>query len=82
MFLAAPPDAGQQTALLNAYNGPETIIFAGRDLYIYYPESVGQSKLTNVFIEKKLQIRGTARNWNTVTRISELLDQAEQSANG
>jgi uncharacterized protein (DUF1697 family) len=82
MFLASWPDAARQAALLRAYSGPETIMFAGRDLYLYYPDGVGRSKLTGALIEKTLQTPGTARNWNTVTRIGELLTQAEENAGG
>lgn len=49
--------------------GPEVIKPAGRELYIYYPDGQGRSKLTNAYIEKKLGMRGTARNWNTVTKL-------------
>jgi hypothetical protein len=30
-----------------------------------YPNGIGRSRLTNVFLEENLGIRGTARNWNT-----------------
>jgi uncharacterized protein (DUF1697 family) len=44
----------------------------GRHLYIVYPAGIGKSRLTNVLIEKKLGIRGTARNWNTVLKLAAL----------
>ena len=42
-------------------------------LYLWYPQGVGVSKLTNGVIERKLGLRGTARNWNTVGKLAELL---------
>ena len=39
---------------------------------LVYPQGVGRSKLTNVFIEKRLGVRGPARNWNTVGRLAAL----------
>jgi uncharacterized protein (DUF1697 family) len=49
----------------------------GRDrhLYIVYPTGMGTSKLTNTVIERVLGTRGTARNWNTVTRLAALVRQ-------
>lgn len=52
--------------------GPEVIKPSGRELFIYYPDGQGRSKLTNALIEKKLGMRGTARNWNTVTKLRDL----------
>lgn len=43
-------------------------------LYIWYPAGAGTSKLTNVVIERRLKVRGTARNWNTVGKLRALLD--------
>lgn len=42
-------------------------------LYIWYPQGAGVSKLTNVVIERRLGVRGTARNWNTVGKLAEQL---------
>ncbi len=42
-------------------------------LYIYYHNGAGRSKLTNGYIEKKLNIISTARNWNTMTKIREIV---------
>jgi len=69
VFLDAEPSKAAQDALLAAHKGPEEIHFAGRELFIYYDEGMGKSKLTNALIERKLGVRGTARNWNTVTAL-------------
>jgi uncharacterized protein (DUF1697 family) len=47
----------------------------GRQVYIVYPDGIGRSRVTNVFLEGKLGIRGTARNWNTVLKLSALADE-------
>ena len=52
--------------------GREVIKVHGRQLYITYPDGIGTSKLTNAVIESKLKVRGTARNWNTVTKLAAL----------
>jgi len=43
----------------------------GPEIYLYYPEGVGRSKLSNAVIENRLQISGTSRNWNTLTKLLE-----------
>lgn len=53
--------------------GREIARGSGREIYLYYPDGQGRSKLTNAVIEKKLGTRGTARNWNTVTKLAALL---------
>jgi uncharacterized protein (DUF1697 family) len=53
--------------------GREAIEAQGRELYITYPDGIGDSKLTNAVIERRLGVRGTARNWNTVTKLADML---------
>jgi uncharacterized protein (DUF1697 family) len=72
MFFEAAPAEEGKAALLKAHGGPEEIRFAGRELYIDYPINIGRSKLTGALIEKKLCMAGTARNWNTVSRLLEM----------
>jgi uncharacterized protein (DUF1697 family) len=43
-----------------------------REVYITYPDGIGNSKVTNTLIEKKLGARGTGRNWNTVRKLQAL----------
>ena len=77
MFLARVPDARAQSALLKEYKGPEMIELRGPEVYLYYPNGVGRSKLTNAFLENKLDAAGTARNWNTLKKLVELGDTLE-----
>ena len=42
-------------------------------LYIHCPNGYGRSKITNNFFEKKLKLRATTRNWNTVNKLLELV---------
>jgi len=44
-------------------------------VYIYYPNGIGRSKLSGSFIEKKLKTVGTARNWNTILKLQELMQR-------
>jgi hypothetical protein len=71
MFLSGVPDKKAQAALLKAHRGPESIEIRGPEIYLYYPNGAGRSKLTNAFIEAELGLAGTARNWNTVRKLIE-----------
>jgi uncharacterized protein (DUF1697 family) len=73
MFLKADPNASDVKAMQASIAGPEIIRREGRHLYIVYPSGIGKSRLTNAFIEKKVGIRGTARNWNTVLKLAALV---------
>ena len=69
----APPAAAVQ-ALQSAIRGGEVVQAKGRQAYFVYPEGIGRSKLTPALIERVLGTRGTARNWNTVTRLGAFAD--------
>lgn len=73
MALKDQPSPEQFSALRADYDGPEPFELVGKHLYIDYLEGAGNSRLTNVFIERRLATRGTARNWNTVIKLSEML---------
>lgn len=52
-----------------ATRGPEQLALGPRSLYIDYVNGVGQSMLSNAFIERRLGVRGTARNISSLKRI-------------
>ena len=73
VFLADCPDDTAQEDLLKTYAGPEELFITGKELYVYYTNGIGRSKLTNSLIDKKLKTVGTARNWNTILQLQKLL---------
>jgi uncharacterized protein (DUF1697 family) len=75
MFLTSSPEDGALEALRSAYHGPEEIVLISKELYLYYPDGIGRSKLTNSLIEKRLKTAGTARNWNTVLQLQKMLQR-------
>ena len=60
------PDAVSQ---MNS--GPEEVHLSGREIYIYFPEGQGRSKLFGT-VDKALRGQTTARNWNTVMKLVDL----------
>ena len=73
--LKRAPTSQELDALRAANPGPEIIKADGLQAYIYYPAGVGESKLTNKLMEKKLGTAGTARNWNTVRKLAALAEE-------
>jgi uncharacterized protein (DUF1697 family) len=73
MFLAARPDETAQEDLFKTYIGPEELFIIGKEVYIYYTQGIGRSKLSHSLIEKKLKTVGTARNWNTILQLQKLV---------
>jgi uncharacterized protein (DUF1697 family) len=78
MFLQGVPDAQGAAALVKQHKGPEMIEIRGPEIYLYYPDGVGKSKLSAAFIENKVKVAGTARNWNTITKLVEAGDAIER----
>ena len=71
MMFKSPPRAEDVAALQAEITGPEIVRAKGRQLYAFYPNGQGRSRLTHALIEKKLG-RCTGRNWNTVLKLATL----------
>lgn len=52
--------------------GEEELNITKKAGYMYIPGSAARSKLSNVFLEKKLKISATTRNYNTMRKLIEL----------
>lgn len=72
MFLSCAPQ-GELESLASACVAGEEIRDGPACLYIWFPEGAGTSKLSNAVIERRLKVRGTMRNWNTVGKLEALL---------
>ena len=72
LFLPICPEPTALEDFQKLYPGPEELYLAGQELYIFYPDSIGHSKLPQALLEKKLKTTGTARNWNTVLQLQKL----------
>jgi uncharacterized protein (DUF1697 family) len=76
-LLKEAPSKEAWALLQSAVKGPEMVMPSNHLAYIYYPEGIGKSQLTNVVIENKLKTRATARNWNTVLKLADLAAAVE-----
>lgn len=72
-FHRDPVPDGLIAKLADIYDGPERLEAVGRELYIDYPDDVGHSKLPQAMAKVKFPKLQTARNWNTVGKLHDLL---------
>src|SRR5579864_4088653 len=70
------PEAESTIAKLNESH-KEELHLKGRELYIYFPDGAGRSKLPWSSLEKLFKVTGTARNWNSVTKMLEMAEEME-----
>jgi uncharacterized protein (DUF1697 family) len=75
LFLATLPEHAALEDFRQAYAGPEEFYLIGQEVYAYYPDGMGRSKLSLTLLEKKLKAVGTGRNWNTVLQLQKLVER-------
>jgi uncharacterized protein (DUF1697 family) len=72
VFLEEKPTAAAANRLDPRRSPGDEAVLRGRELYLRLGNGAGRTKLTLDWIEKQLGVRGTGRNWNTVTKLVEL----------
>jgi uncharacterized protein (DUF1697 family) len=78
-FLASDPGAEAREKVLQIKCDPEELRIEGQELYIYFPNGIGRSKLSLAALERALKTTGTGRNWNSVTKMLEMAEKLEAS---
>jgi len=76
-FLAGDPAVEAREKVLKIKTDPEELSISGRELYIYYPNGMGRSKLSWIAVANALKTSGTGRNWNSVTKLLEIAEKLE-----
>lgn len=51
---------------------PDRFHVIGKDMYLHMCSGLGRTKLTNAWIDSKLETISTVRNWNTVLKLHEM----------
>jgi uncharacterized protein (DUF1697 family) len=74
IFLTETPTPEARENVLRIKPNPEVLHLIRRELYVYYPNGQGRSKLSSNVIERALQVSGTGRNWNSVTKLLEIAE--------
>jgi uncharacterized protein (DUF1697 family) len=74
-FLSKTPDPARVAEIDAAAYEPDAFQVVDREIYLWYANGVQGTRLGNDFWEKRLGVSGTARNWNTVTKLLSLADR-------
>jgi uncharacterized protein (DUF1697 family) len=76
-FLASDPGEEGREKIRQMKCDPEELRIEGREIYIYFPNGAGHSKLPWAGLGKMLKTAGTGRNWNSVTKMLEMAEKLE-----
>lgn len=71
-LLAAAPESPDISAIETKKAAGEEIVISGDAVYLYCPSGYGRTKLNNNFLESKLKVSATTRNWKTTLKLLEL----------
>ena len=71
-FLSTLPAKDKVDFLLSQDFSPEEFFLKGKAIYLSCPNGYGNAKLNNNFLESKLKVKATTRNWKTVNVLAEL----------
>jgi len=72
-FLAAAPDRQHLADFAPPPSRHDEIEIVGREVYVHTPDGYANTKLTGALLERRLGVTSTTRNWNTVTKLFDLV---------
>lgn len=72
VFLWDAPAPAAVKKLESLTLAPDKIRYAGKEIYLYFPNGVSGSSLWKHPMDRILAVQTTMRNWNTVTTLSEM----------
>lgn len=78
-FLSAVPEKENSRKITESSFLPEECELAGNTVYLYCPNGYGNAKLTNNFLESKLKVNATTRNWKTTLELLKMAEAAEKT---
>ena len=74
-FLATVPSQAALHALKLPPSGRDELVVDGKEVYVHTPDGYANTKYTGTFLERRLGVVSTTRNWNTVTKLCALADR-------
>jgi uncharacterized protein (DUF1697 family) len=73
-FLADLPDVDKVAGLDAGRSVPDAFTVVGREIYMRLVKGVSGTKLTNAYFDSRLKTVSTMRNWRTVLRLGEMVN--------
>lgn len=71
-FMVKAPEAANLKLLDLAPFEPEAAEVRGSEIYFYLPNGIGRAKVP-AYVDRQLKVPTTVRNWNTTTKLLELV---------
>jgi uncharacterized protein (DUF1697 family) len=71
-FLAAAPAKKALAGLQLPPSRRDELVVEGREVYVHTPDGYAETKYNGSFLERRLGVLSTTRNWNTVTKLCAL----------
>ncbi len=71
-FLATTPAPATLAALTLPPSGRDDLVVDGTEIYVHTPDGYAGTKYTGTFLERRLGVVSTTRNWNTVSKLAAL----------
>jgi uncharacterized protein (DUF1697 family) len=68
-FLSDAPSPSDIRNLDAVASGRDELQVQGREIFLHCPDGYGRTRYSNTFLEKKLDVTATTRNWTTVSRL-------------
>lgn len=73
-FLDSEPEAALADAIADIDLGGDRFRLDGEAVYVHCPDGYGRTKLHNNFLERKLGVSATTRNWRTTLKLREIAE--------
>ena len=74
-FLSEIPQLENVQKLTGYSDEPNEFSVVGKAVYLYCPNGYSKTKLGNGFLEKKLKVTATTRNWATTLKLAEMASE-------
>ena len=74
-FLSSKPELYDKDTIESKRQNNEEIQFSENAIYLYCPTGYGRTKLTNNFLESRLKVVTTTRNWKTTNELLKIANQ-------
>ena len=53
---------------------PDAFVVVGAEVYLRLPNGVARSKMSNAWLDARLGVVSTMRNWRTVTKLAAMVE--------
>jgi len=77
-FLSGMPDGSLFAKMGKTAYLPTEFELIDKSVYLYCPDGYSNSKLTNGFLESRLNVRATTRNWKTTCELLLLAEKTDR----